>query len=79
MIFSNAIAGKALSSYNLILFLGTFSVQWAIGIFIDLFKSFGYTTLIAYQLALSIFTFCCMLSYLYFFFHHKDHLREKKI
>ncbi len=65
MIFSNTIAGKALSSYNLILFLGTFSVQWAIGIFIDLFKSFGYTTLIAYQLALSIFTICCILSYLY--------------
>lgn len=78
MIFSNTIAGKALSSYNLILFLGTFSVQWAIGIFIDLFKSFGYTTLIAYQLALSIFTICCILSYLYFFFHHKDHLQQKK-
>lgn len=78
MIFSNTIAGKALSSYNLILFLGTFSVQWAIGIFIDLFKSFGYTTLLAYQLALSIFTICCILSYLYFFFHHKDHLQQKK-
>jgi hypothetical protein len=74
MIFSNTIAGKALSSYNLILFPGIFSVQWGIGIFIDLFKSFSYNTLIAYQLALSIFTICCILSYLYFFFHHKEHL-----
>jgi hypothetical protein len=41
MIFSNTITGNALSSYNLILFLEIFSVRWAIGIFIDLFKSFG--------------------------------------
>jgi hypothetical protein len=34
--------------------------------------------LLAYQLALSIFTICCILSYLYFFFHHKDHLQQKK-
>ncbi|NCU74347.1 MAG: MFS transporter, partial [Candidatus Fonsibacter lacus] len=34
MTFPNAIAGKALSSYNLVLFLGTFTVQWAIGVLI---------------------------------------------
>ena len=75
MTFSNAIAGKALSSYNLILFLGTFTVQWLIGILIDLFKSFGYSTLSSYQLAFTIFGIFCMLSYLYFVIHHKDHLK----
>lgn len=76
MTFSNAIAGKALSSYNLILFLGTFTVQWLIGILIDLFKSFGYSTLFSYQLAFSTFGIFCMLSYLYFVIHHKDHLKK---
>ena len=76
MTFSNAIAGKALSSYNLILFLGTFSVQWAIGIFIDLFRSFGYSTLFSYRLSFSIFAIFCILSYLYFVIHHKDHLKK---
>lgn len=76
MAFPNAIAGKALSSYNLVLFLGTFTVQWAIGVLIDLFKSFGYNTVLSYQISFSIFALCCMLSYLYFFIHHKDHLKK---
>lgn len=76
MTFPNAIAGKALSSYNLVLFLGTFTVQWAIGVLIDLFKSFGYNTILSYQISFSIFALCCILSYLYFFIHHKDHLKK---
>ena len=76
MTFPNAIAGKALSSYNLVLFLGTFTVQWAIGVLIDLFKSFGYNTVLSYQISFSIFALCCILSYSYFFIHHKDHLKK---
>lgn len=76
MAFPNAIAGKALSSYNLILFLGTFVVQWVIGILIDLFKSYGFNTLQSYQAAFSVFAVCCILSYFYFVLHHKDHLNK---
>jgi predicted MFS family arabinose efflux permease len=76
MAFPNAIAGKALSSYNLILFLGTFVVQWVIGILIDLFKSYGFNTLQSYQAAFSVFAVCCILSYFYFVLHHKDHLKK---
>lgn len=76
MTFPNTIAGKALSSYNLVLFLGTFTVQWAIGVLIDLFKSFGYNTILSYQISFSIFALCCILSYLYFVIHHKDHLKK---
>jgi len=70
MAFPNTIAGKALSSYNLILFLGTFTVQWTIGILIDLFKSFNYNTLLAYQLSFSIFALCCFFSYLFFVYNY---------
>ena len=76
MAFPNAIAGKALSSYNLILFLGTFVVQWVIGILIDLFKSYGFNTLQSYQAAFSVFAVCCILSYFYFVLHHKNHLKK---
>jgi len=76
MAFPNAIAGKALSSYNLILFLGTFVVQWVIGILIDVFKSYGFDTLQSYQAAFSVFAACCILSYFYFVLHHKDHLKK---
>jgi len=76
MAFPNAIAGKALSSYNLILFLGTFVVQWVIGILIDVFKSYGFNTLQSYQAAFSVFAVCCILSYFYFVLHHKDHLKK---
>ncbi|MFM8244216.1 MAG: MFS transporter [Candidatus Fonsibacter sp.] len=76
MAFPNAIAGKALSSYNLILFLGTFVVQWVIGILIDLFKSYGFNTLQSYQAAFSVFAVCCILSYFYFVLHHKDYLKK---
>ncbi len=76
MAFPNAIAGKALSSYNLILFLGTFIVQWVIGILIDVFKSYGFDTLQSYQAAFSVFAVCCILSYFYFVLHHKDHLKK---
>jgi len=76
MAFPNAIAGKALSSYNLILFLGTFVVQWVIGILIDLFKSYGFNTLQSYQAAFSVFAVFCILSYFYFVLHHKDHLKK---
>ena len=76
MTFPNAIAGKALSSYNLVLFLGTFTVQWAIGVLIDLLKFLGYNTLLTYQISFSIFALCCVFSYLYFVIHHKDHLKK---
>lgn len=72
--FSNNIAGKALSSYNLIIFFGVFVVQWGIGIIIDIIKSFGFSEIIAFQGAFSIFFICCMSSYIYFLIHKSDHL-----
>jgi len=58
------------------LFLGTFVVQWVIGILIDVFKSYGFDTLQSYQAAFSVFAVCCILSYFYFVLHHKDHLKK---
>jgi hypothetical protein len=34
-------AGKGLSGYNLVLFLGVFCVQWGFGLLVDMFRNFG--------------------------------------
>ena len=37
--FSQSLAGKSLTSYNVFIHSGTFFMQWGIGLFIDLFNS----------------------------------------
>ena len=42
--FPPALAGRALSAYNLVIFAGIFSLQWGIGLTIDLFRAWGGST-----------------------------------
>ncbi len=64
--FPPALAGRALSAFNLVLFCGVFVVQWGIGILIDGFKSLAVAEIMAFQLAMSVLLFCCVISYLWF-------------
>jgi len=64
--FSTKLAGKALTSFNFILFVGIFVVQWMIGILIDLVTSRGHSIIFAYQFSFSVFLIICVFSYLYF-------------
>ena len=66
MAFPPHLAGRALSAYNLVIFGGVFVVQWGIGLGIDLFKSFGWPPVLAFQAAFSVFGLCAVLSYVYF-------------
>ena len=63
------LAGRALSAYNLLIFAGIFTLQWGIGVAIDLFRGFGWSTLSAYQAAMALLAACCALSYLWFLWH----------
>jgi MFS family permease len=72
MAFPSALAGRALSAYNLVLFLGVFVVQWGMGLMIDGFKAYGAETPQAFQGAMSVFLICCLLSYGYFLKHKSD-------
>jgi predicted MFS family arabinose efflux permease len=60
------LAGRALSAYNLVVFLGVFVVQWGVGLLIDLFSRAGFDTVGAFRGALGLFLGCCLLSYFYF-------------
>ena len=66
MAFPQALAGRALSGYNLVLFAGIFVVQWGIGLLIDGFRALGATDINAFRLALAVFLACCVASYLHF-------------
>jgi predicted MFS family arabinose efflux permease len=64
--FRSELAGRALSAYNLVVFLGVFVVQWGIGLVIDVLRANGWSTLSAYRGALALLAGCCTLSYVWF-------------
>lgn len=64
--FSPAMAGRALSAFNLVIFGGVFCIQWGMGLLIDLFQGLGWTTLAAYRGTFSVFAMCGFLSYAWF-------------
>lgn len=66
MAFREALAGRALSGFNLVIFSGVFVVQWGIGLLIDAFQSAGLSQLVSYQCAMGVFLCCCIASYAYF-------------
>jgi MFS family permease len=70
--FPKEIAGRALSAYNLVIFSGTFIVQWAIGLLIDWGKGYGLSVTNAYRFALGIFLICAIGGYLRFFLDNKS-------
>jgi MFS family permease len=66
MAFPATLAGRALASYNLLIFAGVFAVQWGVGLAVDGFQALGASQVQAFQWAMSIYLLCTMLSYAYF-------------
>ncbi|WP_332776874.1 MFS transporter [Polaromonas sp.] len=66
MAFPAALAGRALSAYNLVIFAGVFVVQWGIGLLIDAFRAVGLGEVLSFQAAMGVFLCCCIASYAYF-------------
>jgi MFS family permease len=66
MVFTSALAGRALSAYNLVIFGGVFVVQWGIGLLVDAFAVFGLSEVASFRAAMGVFLVCCVGSYGYF-------------
>lgn len=64
--FDSARAGRALSAFNLVIFLGVFCLQWLIGVGIDWARSLGLSEPEAFRWALGCFGLACVLSYLWY-------------
>ncbi len=64
--FPTHLAGKAFTSFNLVLFIGIFTVQWGIGLIIDLVQTLGFSEIVGFQISFFIFLISSIFSYIYF-------------
>lgn len=73
MAFPQALAGRALSAFNLVIFAGVFVVQWGIGLAVDAFAAAGLSTTASFQAAMGVFLVCNTGSYLWFALRGQRH------
>ena len=70
--FAKNFAGKALTSFNVFLFSGTFFMQWGIGLIIDFCTYLGFERVFSYQVSFFCFLLLCILSYSFFILKNKN-------
>lgn len=61
--FPAALAGRALSAFNLVIFSGVFVLQWGIGLAIDAIRAAGVASGDAHRLAIAAYALACALSF----------------
>ena len=71
MAFSLSNAGKALTSFNLLIFIGAFSLQWIIGLIIDLGISLNFSEINSFKFAMFFVLITSLSSYFYFLIKNK--------
>jgi MFS family permease len=64
--FPTALAGRALSAFNLVIFGGVFCLQWGIGLGVDALVAGGWDERRAYQAVFAMFWAGCAIAYLAF-------------
>lgn len=64
--FDKALAGRALSAYNLVIFVGVFVLQWGLGLAVDLFRAAGASPVSAYRGAFTLLAAGAALAALWF-------------
>jgi predicted MFS family arabinose efflux permease len=72
--FPAALAGRALSAFNLVIFAGVFSLQWGIGLLLDALRGFGFTTLGAFRASFGLFLVACLAAFLWARWHGRRSL-----
>ena len=71
--FPQALAGRALSAYNLVIFSGVFVVQWGIGLAVDAFAAAGLSTVPSFQAAMGVYLVCNVAAYAWFLLRGQRH------
>ena len=74
--FPTSLAGKSLTSFNLLIFVGTFIMQWGIGLIIDLSQNLGKSEVVSFQISFFVYLLICIFSYLYFILKNKNLVNE---
>ena len=70
--FPTSLAGKSLTSFNLLIFVGTFIMQWGIGLIIDFCQFLGKEEVQSFKISFTVYLIICILSYLYFILKNKN-------
>lgn len=70
--FPAALAGRALSAFNLVIFAGVFAIQWGIGLIIDGLRAVGRDEADAFRAAFGVFGLACLIAYLWFLWARPD-------
>jgi hypothetical protein len=70
--FPTYLAGKSFTSFNLLIFVGTFIMQWGIGLIVDLSQSLGKSEIASFQISFFVYLLICIFSYLYFVFNNRN-------
>lgn len=65
--FPKNMAGRVLTTFNLVMFAGVFVVQWGIGLLTDMFKAFGMDTRNALTYAFLCLVICQVCSLIFYF------------
>lgn len=78
MAFPAALAGRALSAYNLVIFLGVFVMQWGIGLLVDGFRALGWAEVAAFRGAFTVFLALSAASYAWFLLGSRDNRTQPR-
>ena len=70
--FPTNLAGKSLTSFNLLIFVGTFIMQWGIGLVIDLSQFLGKGEIQSFQISFFVYMLICIFSYLFFLLNNRN-------
>ena len=70
--FPTSLAGKSLTSFNLLIFVGTFIMQWGIGLVIDFCQLLGKEEVQSFKISFSVYLMICIFSYMYFMLKNKN-------
>ena len=70
--FPKRLAGKSLTSYNLVIFLGTFIMQWGMGLIIDFSHIMGKSEILSFQISFFVYFILCIFSYIFFVLKNRN-------
>ena len=70
--FPKHLAGKSLTSFNLVIFLGTFIMQWGMGLIIDFSHSMGKSEILSFQISFFVYFILCIFSYIFFILKNRN-------
>ena len=70
--FPTSLAGKSLTSFNLLIFVGPFVMQWGIGLVIDFCQFLGREEVQSFKISFTVYLIICIFSYSYFMLKNKN-------